>query len=190
MKALVAIAVVAVTLMLAPVPIAYAQEGPGFSFDANIGGGHAFGGGHLNVRGFGSADGMLAIGRRRPSVSSVLLGLAVNVQQKFGSRADECVIVVDFPTCLPSFPNLTSVALLGGVSHAAPLAGSVAVMGGAGTYFVEGGGTAFGFQGRIDAGSGIRAHTAIVLSLRGSLLPNLQGSAFTTVEAGLGFRIQ
>jgi hypothetical protein len=188
MKSLVAIGVA--VLMLAPVPIAHAQEGPGFSFDATVGGGHAFGGGTLNVRGFGSADGLLAIGRRRPKVSSVLVGLDVNVQQRFGSRGDECVIVVGVPTCLPNFPNLTSVSLLGGVSHAAPLASSVAVMGGAGAYFVEGGSSAFGFQGRVDVGSGVRAHTALVVSLRGMLLPNLQGNAFTTVEAGLGFRIQ
>jgi len=190
MKALVAIGFAAVMSMLAPVPIAHAQEGPGFSFDANVGGGHAFGGGTLNVRGFGSADALLAIGRRRPKVSSVLLGIDVNVQQKFGSRADECVIVVGNPGCLPSFPNLTAVSLLGGVSHAAPWASSVAVMGGAGAYFVEGGSSAFGFQGRVDLGSGVRAHTALVVSLRGMLLPNLQGNAFTTVEAGLGFRIQ
>ena len=86
MKALLAIGFTAVMLMLALVPSAHAQERLGFSFDANVGGGHAFGGGTLNVRGFGSADALLAIGRRRPKVSSVLLGLDVNVQQRLGSK--------------------------------------------------------------------------------------------------------
>jgi hypothetical protein len=198
MKGLIAIGLAAVMLTFAPLRVVRAQES-GLSVDATIGGGHAFGGAPLDHRAVASLDALVAFGRRAPSVSSTVYGLALNAQGKM-DFGDVCHTTVPGGPCLKDFPALASIALLAGRSRSLPLGGSVAVLGGAGVYFPEGGsnalgfrehgGTALGLQARVDGATAVKAHMAFLVSLRGALLPNLRGDSYRLLALGIGMRFQ
>lgn len=178
----------AVTLTLTPMRLACAQ-GDGFSIDATVGGGRAFGGGQLGDRNYATVDALFAVGRQAPSVSATLFGLALGAQAGL-SRGDDCRILLGVPGCLKDFPSLVSAALLAGRSHGLPLGGSIAVLGGPGIYFADGGGAALGLQARVDVASAVKAHATFVVSMRGAYLPNLRGDSYLPVALGVGVRLQ
>ena len=49
---------------------------------------------------------------------------------------------------------------------------------------------AFGLQGRLDVARPLFFHTAVVASVRGSVLPRYEGETLSYTAFGLGLRIQ
>jgi hypothetical protein len=59
------------------------------------------------------------------------------------------------------------------------------------TYFqAADGDDTFGLQGRLDVAKPLFFHTALVASVRGSLLPRYEGETLSYATFGLGLRIQ
>ena len=96
--------------------------------------------------------------------------------------------------CAPDFPIFFSGGGLVGVQRGSARTASARVMAGP-TYYLPLGsqhdaGGALGLQGRIDISTPPWMHTAVVASLRHSVLPSFQGEALGITSFGLGLRIQ
>ncbi len=95
--------------------------------------------------------------------------------------------------CAPSFPIFFSGGTLVGLQRGSARTASVRILAGP-TYYdahrSDGGGGALGLQGRMDVSTPPWMHTAVVASLRHSVLPSFQGDALGITSFGLGLRIQ
>jgi hypothetical protein len=96
--------------------------------------------------------------------------------------------------CAPEFPIFFSGGALLGVQRGSARTASARLLVGP-TYYLPLGshhdaGGAIGLQGRVDASTPPWMHTAVVASLRHSVLPSFRGDALGITSFGLGLRIQ
>ena len=96
--------------------------------------------------------------------------------------------------CAPNFPIFFSGGALLGVQRGSARTASARILAGP-TYYLPLGslhdaGGALGLQGRVDVSTPPWMHTAVVASLRHSVLPSFRGDALGITSFGLGLRIQ
>jgi hypothetical protein len=96
--------------------------------------------------------------------------------------------------CAPNFPIFFSGGALLGVQRGSARTASARILAGP-TYYLPLGsdhdaGGALGLQGRVDVSTPPWMHTAVVASLRHSVLPSFRGDPLGITSFGLGLRIQ
>ncbi|WP_420126129.1 hypothetical protein [Longimicrobium sp.] len=93
-------------------------------------------------------------------------------------------------TCMPDYPVFFTLGAVAGVQQAIGAGFSARAL--AGPAYFQGAETkdAFGLQGRLDVARPLFFHTAVIASVRGSLLPRYEGETLSYTAFGLGLRIQ
>jgi hypothetical protein len=130
--------------------------------------------------------------RLRPSARGALIvGGAAALHGTIGS-GDVCRIPAPpapgEPVCLPDAPSFASLAALGGVEGTF---GVIArLVGGPAAFHAGKRGTALGFQARADLATPRVRHLSLVVSARGTVIPNIEGDALRYVAFGLGVGIR
>ncbi len=146
-------------------------------------------GGTYHHRGGAALDLALTYRLRDTPVGTLIGGAALGIQTPPLARDLSCLLLPD-GGCAPDFPSLFSVAALAGLQRGSAHTASARLLLGP-TYHraLEDGG-AVGLQGRIDVSTPPWRHTAVVTSLRHSLLPSFRGEAVGITSFGVGLRIQ
>lgn len=93
-------------------------------------------------------------------------------------------------TCIPNYPTFVTVGAVAGVQRAIGSGMSARALAGPAYFQDADGGDTFGLQGRVDVAKRLVLRTALVASVRGSLLPRYEGSTLSYATFGLGLRIQ
>jgi hypothetical protein len=93
-------------------------------------------------------------------------------------------------TCISNYPTFVTVGAVAGVQRAIGAGLSARAMAGPAYFQAADGDDTFGVQGRLDVAKPLIFRTALVASLRGSLLPDYQGETLRYATFGLGLRIQ
>jgi hypothetical protein len=168
-------------------PAATAQQPFPVSVDASLGVRTGSGGAYVN-RGGAAAELMVGVNLGR-SGAGTLVG-AVTAGGQTPMNADLVCVLNHEGGCFPNFPVLLSVGALVGVSRPSASGFTTRVLAGPAYFRGENEGSALGLQGRLDVSSPPTLHTALVLSLRGAVLPGFQGETLGTTSLGLGLRIQ
>lgn len=160
----------------------------GPSVEASVGA-MAGGGGTYTHRAGGAIDAMIAVPVGSTSSSTYVLGLTGTANGPIAG--DDICLVGPGDTCLEDYPTFMSLGVVGGVQRRLGDLYSTRVLAGPAYYQSVDGDDAFGLQGRVDlARSTAIPRTALVASVRGSLLPSFEGEALTFAAFGLGLRIQ
>lgn len=145
------------------------------------------GGSYVN-RGGAAFDMVLGYRLGSTSAGALIGGIAFGAQGPIVSGL-ECLLLAD-GECAPEFPVLLSGGALLGVQRGSTRTASARVM--AGPMYHQGyeGGNTLGVQGRVDVATPPWHHTAVVASLRHSVLPSFRGETLGVTSFGLGLRIQ
>ncbi|MDQ3557485.1 MAG: hypothetical protein M3409_12035 [Gemmatimonadota bacterium] len=158
------------------------------STEASFGFRVGHGGTYVN-RGGAAIDVVLGYRLRDTFAGTLIGGLTLGVQSPVTSSL-ECLIIGPGGECAPEFPALISGGALLGMQRGSARTASARILAGPMYYQnLEGGGT-LGLQGRVDASTPPWMHTAVVASLRHSVLPSFRGEALGITSFGLGLRIQ
>ena len=165
---------------------AAAQQRFPLSAEASFGFGLGSGGTYVGG-GAASVDATLGY-RLRATSAGTVIG-AINVGLHAPMIVDVCQLLSD-GECAPEFPGFYSAGAMLGVQRGSHRSASARVMAGPTYYrsFEQGG--ALGLQGRFDVATPPFLHTAVVASLRGTVLPSFGGEALGITSFGLGLRIQ
>lgn len=120
--------------------------------------------------------------------AGTLIGAAAVGAQSSVLSSEHCIVLRDQPNrCVPDFPTLVSLGLLGGVQRGSTAGFSAHALAGPVFYrahSISGGGNALGLQGRLEFATPTLFHTAPIFSLRSSLIPRFAGE--TPVGYGSG----
>jgi hypothetical protein len=147
-------------------------------------------GGTYHTRTGASIDAVLGYRLRDTPAGTLILGLNFGVQSPVTvSGPGSLVLPGEKET--PEFPAFISGGALLGVQRGSTArTASARVLAGP-TYYrdIDGPG-ALGLQGRVDVSTPPWMHTAVVASLRHSVLPSFQGESLGITSLGLGLRIQ
>ncbi|HEY7770693.1 hypothetical protein [Longimicrobium sp.] len=168
-------------------PAASAQQPFPVSVDASLSVRTGSGGSYVN-RGGAAADLVVGV-NLGPSGAGTLVG-AVTAGAQSSMGGDLMCVMDPAGGCFDTFPVLLSVGALVGVSRSWPSGSTTRVLAGPEYFRGEEEGGALGLQGRLDASTPLILHTALVLSLRGAVIPRFQGDMLGTTSIGLGLRIQ
>ena len=130
--------------------------------------------------------------RLRDTPAGTLIG-GLNLRVQAPMTLDICRVLPG-GECAPEFPAFFSGGALMGVQRGSARTASARVLAGP-TYYLPLGsdhdaGGALGLQGRVDVSTPPWNHTAVVASLRHSVVPRFQGEAVGITSFGLGLRIQ
>jgi hypothetical protein len=168
-------------------PEAVAQSHFPVSIEATAGFRSGHGGTYVN-RGGAALD--VAIGYRlRDTPAGPLIGALTFGSQTPVVSTDVCLLLPD-GGCAPDFPVFFSTGALLGVQRGTARTFSARVLTGPVYYPAAGDGGALGVQGRVDVSTPSWYHTAVVASLRHSLLPSLRAEPVGVTSFGLGLRVQ
>ena len=160
----------------------------GPSVEASVGA-SAGGGGTYTNRAGGAMDAVLAMPVASTSSSTYVLGITGTANGPI-TGTDVCVVGPE-AECLDSYPTFMSLGMVGGVQRRLSPMLSARVLAGPAYYQSVDGDDTFGLQGRVDVARATPLpRTALVASLRASLLPSFEGEALTSAAFGLGLRIQ
>jgi hypothetical protein len=147
-------------------------------------------GGTYQTRTGASIDAVLGYRLRDTRAGTLILGLNLGVQSPITvSGPGSLVLPGEKETSVfPAF--ISGGALLGVQRGSTARTASARVLAGP-TYYrdIDGPG-ALGLQGRVDVSTPPWMHTAVVASLRHSVLPSFQGESLGITSLGLGLRIQ
>lgn len=175
----------AAALLAAPLA---AQERAPVSLDATLGAGYGLGGGERVERAGVALDATLGLRVRALAAGSLVLALAGSAQRS-PVGGDECVVTPTSGGCVPEFPAFAALGALGGVERGDPRGSNVRLLAGPALHWMDGGGRAFGVQGRVDLATGTRLRLAPLLSLRAALIPRARGETYVLAAAGVGLRL-
>jgi hypothetical protein len=167
---------------------AVAQEHFPVSAEATVGFrvGH---GGSYDSRSGAALDLALAYRLRDTSVGTLVTGVALGIQTPPLATDLDCLMLQN-GGCAPNFPGLVSVAALAGVQRGSARTASARLLVEPTYHQPWEGRGGLGLQGRVDVSTPPWQHTAVVASLRHSLLPRFRGEAVEITSFGLGLRIQ
>lgn len=181
------LAAAAATVALLASPLA-AQERAPVSLDATLGAGYGLGGGERVERAAVALDATLGLRARTLAAGSLVLALAGSAHfSPLGG--DDCIVTPTSGGCVPEVPAFTALGALAGVERGAPRGGNVRLLAGPALHWLDGGGRAFGVQGRVDLATGTRMRLASLLSLRAALIPRARGETYVLAAAGVGLRL-
>lgn len=153
------------------------------SFGASLGGGGDFVG-----RGGAGFDAVLALPVAGSSAGTVVLGLTGAMN---GKMTSELVCEVrPGDVCAPEYPVFFSLGAVAGVQRALGSGVSARAVAGPAYFQAVDGDDVFGLQGRVDLAKSLGFHTALVVALRGAVLPSYQEESLHFTSFGLGLRIQ
>jgi hypothetical protein len=93
-------------------------------------------------------------------------------------------------TCIPNYPTFVTVGAVAGVQRAIGSGLSARALAGPAYFQDADGDDTFGLQGRVDVAKRLILRTALVVSVRGSLLPIYQDATLGYATFGVGLRIQ
>ena len=149
-------------------------------------------GGTYSARNGAAIDVVLGHRLRDTPAGTLVGGFNLGVQRQVYEV--DCFLIDSDGECPPSFPAFLSGGALLGVQRGSARTASARILAGP-TYYLPLGsqhdaGGALGLQGRVDVSTPPWNHTAVVASLRHSMLPRFQGEAVGITSFGLGLRIQ
>ena len=166
---------------------AAAQRRFGPAVDASLGI-SAGGGGSYTHRAGGALDGVIAIPVGGSASSTYVLGLTGTANGPIAS--DDVCIIGPGDRCLEDYPTFMSLGVVAGIQRQITAGLSSRVLVGPAYYQAVEGEDTFGLQGRVDVARPLVFRTAIVASLRASLLPSYEGDVLQFATFNLGLRIQ
>lgn len=139
-----------------------------------------------------AAEAVLARRVRQFSRGALLVGGAAAVHNVIGD-SDVCRLAAppapDVPSvCLPDAPPFSSLTALAGVEGTFGFAARL--LGGPTVFHAGARGTALGVQGRADLATPALFHLALVLSVRGAVIPSFEGGRVRFAAVGLGLAIR
>ncbi len=167
-------------------PRAVAQEHFPVSTEASFGPTMTHGG--MYSTGPGAAVDVVLGYRLRDTSVGTLIG-ALNAGVQFPVSPSGCPLDPG-GDCSPEFPAVISGGPLLGMQRGSARTASARILAGPTYYHALEEGRALGLQGRVDVSTPPVLHTAVVASLRHSVLPSFQGEALGITSFGLGLRIQ
>jgi hypothetical protein len=176
-----------IACVLARPDSAGAQRRPLFSLDASAGFGTGAGGEFRDPAGF-ALDALAGVRVRPAPAGAIVAGLAAGMHG-MPSSGDDCLLMPS-GGCVPAFPLFYSAGALLGWETASASGPSLRLLGGPAYYRADEGGAALGLQGRLDMTTPALLHVALVVSVRGAVLPNFRGDALGLAAAGIGVRLQ
>jgi hypothetical protein len=186
-RTLAALAVAACAVAL-PTRAAAQQQAFGPSADVSVGY-FAGAGGSFVDRGGPALDGIIALPVSRTRSGTLVAGVTGGISGPL-MMGDLICHVGPNDTCISSYPTFVTVGAVAGVQRSiGPGLSARAVAGPAYFQAAEGDDT-FGLQGRLDVAKRLILRTALVASVRGSLLPSYQDATLGYATFGLGLRIQ
>ena len=134
-----------------------------------------------------AVDVVLGYRLRDTSVGTLIGALNAGVQLPAGSKG--CVAYPGGDCSLP-FPAAISGGPLLGIQRGSPRTASARILAGPTYYHALEEGRALGLQGRVDVSTPAWMHTAVVASVRHSVLPSFRNDAVGITSFGLGLRVQ
>jgi hypothetical protein len=166
----------------------YAQQAFGPSADVSAG---LFvgGGGSFAERGGPALDGIVALPLGRTRSGTLVAGVTAGISGPL-MMGDLICRAGPNNSCISNYPTFVTVGAVAGVQRAIGAGLSARALAGPAYFQATDGDDTFGVQGRLDVAKPLIFHTALVASLRGSLLPNYQGETLRYATFGLGLRIQ
>lgn len=168
---------------------AAAQQHFPVSTEASFGFRVGHGGSYVN-HGGAALDVVLGYRLRGSSAGPLILGLNLGAQTPVTSE-DACRLISSTGECAPDFPVFFSGGALVGVQRGSSAqTASARILAGPTYYHTMDRGGALGLQARADVSTPPWMHTAIVASLRHSVLPSFRGEALGITSFGVGLRIQ
>jgi hypothetical protein len=166
---------------------AAAQQPIGPSIEASLGL-SAGAGGSFTHRAGGALDGVLAMPLRHTSTGTLVLALTGSANGPVA--VDDICVVAPNDGCLDDYPTFVSLGVAAGVQRRLGSSLSTRVLAGPAYYQAVDGPDTFGLLGRVDVAKPLLLRTALVASLRGSVLPRYEGQTLRFAAFGLGLRIQ
>lgn len=174
---------------LASAPDAAAQQHFPVSTEASLGFRVGHGGSYVN-HGGAALDVVLGYRLRGTSAGPLILGLNLGAQAPV-TGGDACLLIDSPGKCAPDFPVFFSGGALVGVQRGSSArTASSRILAGPTYYHTMDRGGALALQARADVSTPPWMHTAIVASLRHSVLPSFRGEALGITSFGIGLRIQ
>lgn len=168
-------------------PVAAAQRPFPVSVDASLGLRMGSGGTYVD-RGGAAADLMVGVNLGRAGAGTLVGAVTAGAQASMGG--DLICLVGRNGECVPRFPVLLSTGVLVGFSRSSSSGATSRVLAGPAYFRDDHESRGLGMHGRVDVSTPPVLHTALVLSLRGAVLPRFQGETLGTTSLGLGLRIQ
>lgn len=173
---------------VAALPAAACAQRFGPSVEASVGASAGLGGTYHHRAG-PALDAVLTMPVAASASGTYVLGITGMANGPMA--VDDICLVGPDETCVEDYPTFVSLGVVGGVQRRLGSAYSARVLAGPAYYQSVDSDDAFGLQGRVDvARSTILPRTALVASVRGSLLPSFQGEPLSFAAFGLGLRIQ
>ena len=172
---------------------AAAQQHFPVSTEATFGFRVGHGGTYSETRSGAAIDVVLGYRLRDTPAGTLITGFNLGVQSVV-TESGPGTLVLPGEKEPSAFPTFFSGGVLAGIQRGSARTASARVLAGP-TYYLPLGsshdaGGALGLQGRVDVSTPPWKHTAVVASLRHSVLPSFQGEAVGITSFGLGLRIQ
>lgn len=145
-------------------------------------------GGRFTHRVGGAMDAVLAVPLRQTASGTVML--AVTGTGNGPVAVDDVCVIGPGGECLEDYPTFMSLGLAAGVQRRQASGLNTRLLAGAAYYQAVDGPDTWGLQGRVDVARPLVFRTAIVASVRGTLLPRYEGETLSFAAVGLGLRIQ
>lgn len=147
------------------------------------------GGGSFAERGGPALDGIVAVPLARMGFGTVVAGVTGGIS---GPLVMSDLICREGPddTCISNYPTFVTAGAVAGVQRGIGAGISARALAGPAYFQAAEGGDALGLQGRVDVAKRLVFRTAVVASVRGSLLPSYRGERLSYATFGLGLRIQ
>lgn len=145
-------------------------------------------GGRFTHRVGGALDAVLAVPLHHTSAGTVVL--AVTGTGNGPVAVDDVCVIGPDSECIEDYPTFMSLGLAAGVQRRQASGLSTRLLAGPAYYQAVDGPDTWGLQGRVDLARPLAFRTAIVASVRGTLLPRYEGETLGFAAFGLGLRIQ
>ena len=164
---------------------AWAQQTRAVSFDVNVGFESVRTSGEYRGPEQGSAvDAMLALQSSTRRRGAITTGLSAGVPWAWSSTT--ICLPASTGGCIPTVPGFLRIGALVGWENPST---TLRAMGGPAYVSADGRG-AFGLQARLDGAAPVTRHFALVVSARGTMVPNYRGDAFQVYSLGFGIRLR
>jgi hypothetical protein len=167
-------------------PAAAAQQSLPVSLDASLGLRIGSGGTYVE-RTSVAADLLLGVNLGRSGAGTLVGAVTAGVQGAM-ARDLSCQLGPG-GECVPAFPVLLSAGAMVGVSRPSAWGFTTRALAGPAYFRGEEQSGALGLQGRLDVATPAILHTSLVVSFRGTLLPDFRGETLGTTSLGLGLRV-
>ncbi|MDQ2664800.1 MAG: hypothetical protein M3Z05_02215 [Gemmatimonadota bacterium] len=160
------------------------------SADVAVGLSYGQGGGMRDARTGLAASGVIARALRPAHVGRPVVALIGSTQGPI-SGGDVCLLTPGSGGCVPNYPRIESLGLLGGWTLGQGNDGAAArVLLGPAVFHSQDGGSTGGAQGRVDFATPALIHIALLAWGQGSVLPRLRGETYRLGAIGLGVRVR